>query len=139
MGGNSEMMKHVLRLLAMTTVAVGFLAAPASAHFTPPGSLTVDTTAIGSSTTVKISGTIACDSNEKFRVRVISIAGSNVTGLDAGNNCSGGVQPYDVTASGTGFVSGNPTVCVRAQTGLPGGTSPHKTSNIKCETVSLTV
>ncbi len=136
------MIKKILTGLATTTMAVGLMVAPASAHVTF-GSLDLGDSAVGNATTIKISGSVTCNAGEKFRAGVTLTQGaSEGKGKDPGNNCSGSSQSYLDTVilmSGPGFTSGPATACVRVQTGLPGGTTTHGANSRYCETIALTI
>lgn len=136
------MIKKILTGLATTTMAVGLMVAPASAHVTF-GSLDIDDTATGTTTTVKVSGTVTCTAGEKFRAGVTLTQGaSEGQGNDAGNNCTGSPQSFLATVnltSGPGFTSGPADAQVRVQTGLPGGSMTHGANPSYSETITLTI
>lgn len=137
-------MRKLFPLVAAVAVAAGLMAGPVSAHVTF-GSLDLDSPAAGTSTTVKVSGTVTCNAGEKFRAGLTLTQGaSEGFGNDAGNNCTGSPQSFLVTVhlqSGPGFVSSPPdaTGCVRVQTGLPGGSATHGANPQHCEPITLDI
>lgn len=133
-------MKKLLAASALAVALLGVSTVPASAHAVF-SSITIDE-AVGSSTEVKVSGTLSCNPDtEVFRARVTITQGASFgKGSSGHSQCA--FEKYSAKVnllSGPGFTADPATVCVRVSTAPDNSSAPHNTTPQKCMTITLSV
>lgn len=133
------MRRRIVTFAAVVICTAVGLASPAHAHIQ---SLTIDSQAFVSpdGNTVEVTGSLTCTLGERYRLRVDVTQGtSKAQGFDRGD-CTGAAQSFTVHAiryTQPPFSPNGGTGCVRAQTGVEGGTGPHATSAQVCTTLTM--